>query len=225
MPIPLSERLPRHCGVSWQELPCGCAGSRRPCGSHLRNPPRNFRHINHLYGVAKRFGTSCRPSPVLPNGARTLFLRPVVNFSCNNAGNVACVRLLALWASWVKTLSAILLTIAMGLPMAAPLFASTENALPACCRRDGKHHCMGKSMLQMDSGTSPAISSAQTKCPQFPKMLGVTSHGQLGLSTSTAIFAGIVSHPALSPQTLSNCRVSLLRSHQKRGPPLSFVLC
>jgi len=125
----------------------------------------------------------------------------------------------------VRTLSAILLTIVMGLPMAAPLFASGENALPACCRRDGKHHCMGKMSPAIEVGTADVVSAAQTKCPQFPKMLGVSSHSQLGLNTSTAVFAGIVSHPALSPQTQSNYRVSLLRSHQKRGPPLSFVLC
>ena len=164
-------------------------------------------------------------------GTRTGSTRP--NLVLELAANLICskdqvgtrVRLLAFWGSWVRTLSAILLTIVMGLPMAMPLFASGETALPACCRRDGKHHCMGKSMLQMDIGTTPAVSAAQSKCPQFPKMLGVSSHSQLGLSTSTAVFAGIVSHPALSPQTLSNYRVSLLRSHQKRGPPLSFVLC
>jgi hypothetical protein len=113
----------------------------------------------------------------------------------------------------------------MGLPMAMPLFASGEPALPACCRRDGKHHCMGKISPAIDLGTAPLLSAAQTNCPRFPKMLTVNSHSQLGLSTSTAVFAEIVSHPALSPQTLSNYRVSLLRSHQKRGPPLSFVLC
>ena len=154
-----------------------------------------------------------------------MFLQTGANLSCNNDGYGACVRLLAFWGSWVRTLSAILLTIVMGLPMAAPLFASGEKSLPACCRRDGKHRCMGKSMLQMDVGTSPAISSAQTMCPHFPKVLAVNSHSQLGLYTSTAVFAGIVSHPALSPQTQSNYRVSLLRSHQKRGPPLSFALC
>jgi hypothetical protein len=112
----------------------------------------------------------------------------------------------------------------MGFPMTAPLFASAEKALPACCRRDGKHHCIGKTSAQIDVGSVPAVSGARTNCPQFPKMLGVTSHGQFGLSTSTAVFAEIVSHPALSPQTQSNYRVSLLRSHQKRGPPPSFVL-
>ena len=155
----------------------------------------------------------------------TLLVQLVANLPRNNDWYRACVRLLAFWGSWVRTLSAILLTIVMGLPMAAPLFASGETALPACCRRNGEHHCMGKSMPQIDVGTAPAVSAAQTKCPQFPKMLGVSSHNQLGLSTSTAVFAGVVSHPALSPQTLSNYRVSMLRSHQKRGPPLSFVLC
>jgi len=162
---------------------------------------------------------------VLPNRARALLFQLVPNLPCNNDRYRACVRLLAMWGSWVRTLSAILLTIAMGLPMAAPLFASGETALPICCRRNGKHHCMAKMSHAMDLGTTPTVSLPQTKCPQFPKMLGVTSHGRLGFSTSTAVFAGIVSHPALSPQTQSNYRVSLLRSHQKRGPPPSFALC
>jgi len=175
--------------------------------------------------------SGCLGGMVADCGTRTGFIRPnlvlelVAILICSKVQVGTYVRLLAIRGSWVRTLSAILLTIAMGLPMAAPLFASTENALPACCRRDGKHHCMGKSMFQMDVGTSPAISSAQTKCPHFPTILAVNRHSQLGLTTSTAVFAGIVSHPALSPQTQSNYRVSLARSHQKRGPPLSFALC
>lgn len=124
---------------------------------------------------------------------------------------------------WVRTLSAIVLSILMGLPIAAPLFASSEPTLPACCRRNGKHHCMKPAGPAKESGSAPSISRTGMKCPQFPEMIGVTVHGQLGLCTSAAVFAEIISHPAVSPQTVSNYRVSLVRSHQKRGPPTSSL--
>jgi hypothetical protein len=196
----------------------------RRAGFHRRFPSR--RTVPDAIRTTKKFLIIPRVSKTLRNRAPDfVFCEDWQICSATNDRHGACVRLLASWGSWMRTLSAILLTAVMGLPMAMPLFASGETALPVCCRRDGKHHCMGKTSTQIDVGAVPAVSGAQTNCPQFPKVLGVTSHSQLGLSTSTAVFAGIISHPALSPQTQSNYRVSLLRSHQKRGPPPSSALC
>jgi hypothetical protein len=114
------------------------------------------------------------------------------------------------------------LSMVMILPIAAPLFASGEQTLPACCRRDGKHHCALSVDSTRESSSAPSISSTRTKCPQFPQTMGVTVH-QVGLGTSAAVFAEIISHPAVSPQALSNYRVSLVRSHQKRGPPSNLL--
>ena len=119
----------------------------------------------------------------------------------------------------MRTLSAIVLAILMGLPTAAPLLASGVPTLTACCRRDGKHHCNKRADLRIEGGVAPSISRSEAKCPQFLQMMGVTVHGQIGLGASAAALAEIISHPAVSPQTLSNYRVSLVRSHQKRGPP------
>jgi hypothetical protein len=121
----------------------------------------------------------------------------------------------------VRTLSAIALSILMGLPIAAPLLASGEPTLTACCRREGKHHCMKRSDPRIEGGSAPSIS--RTKCPQFPLTMGGTVHDQIGLGASAAVFAEIISHPAVSPQTLSNYRVSLVHSHQKRGPPTNAL--
>jgi len=122
---------------------------------------------------------------------------------------------------WVRTLSAILLTITMGLPMAGPLFASGESSVPACCRRSGKHQCMQMMLSSAGAGSQsmPAFSGAGMKCPLLPRVMASSSHRQVGLSTSAAVFAEIVSHPAVSPQSQCNYRVSLGRSHHKRGPP------
>jgi hypothetical protein len=123
----------------------------------------------------------------------------------------------------VKTLSAIALSILMGLPISAPLLVSGERTLTACCRRDGKHHCMKRADPGIEGGSAPSIRRTEAKCPQFPQTMGVTVHGQIGLGASAAVFAEIISHPAVSPQTLSNYRVSLVRSHQMRGPPTSAL--
>lgn len=119
----------------------------------------------------------------------------------------------------MKTASAILLLIVLGMPLGAPLLADVNVAsVPACCRRDGKHHCM-KTEASTDTGEQPAFTRIETKCPQCPRALSPTVHSQLGLSLSASVFAEIVSHPALSPQTETSYRISLARSHQKRGPP------
>jgi len=111
----------------------------------------------------------------------------------------------------------------MGLPIAATLLASGAAALPACCRRDGKHRCMRRADLRIERGPAPSISGTEAKCLQFPQTMGVMIHGPIGLSVSAAVFAEIISHPAVAPQTLSNYCVSLVRWHQKRGPPTSAL--
>jgi len=56
-----------------------------------------------------------------------------------------------------------------------------------------------------------------------PAAFTASVHTQAGLTISAAVYAGVVSHPALSPQAESNYRVSLVRSHQKRGPPSAVL--
>ncbi|HSS96924.1 MAG TPA: hypothetical protein VLK33_07840 [Terriglobales bacterium] len=109
------------------------------------------------------------------------------------------------------------------LPCAAPLFASSsESAIAACCRRDGKHHC-AQTARMAGYPNVPAFSQ-DMKCPMAPRAFTTPVHSQTGLTASAAVFAEIISHPAVSPQTLSNYRVSLMRSHQKRGPPATVLI-
>jgi len=122
----------------------------------------------------------------------------------------------------MRVACAILVLLVMGFPIASPFVAPGRNAaLPACCRRDGKHHCMMKAMHTMESSRSsgPAVTSPVEKCPFFPRHFAVTAHFQAGLPTTSAVFADVVAHPAFSPQTQAKYRISRARSHQKRGPP------
>ena len=69
----------------------------------------------------------------------------------------------------VKRTLASLLLLLIGFPLIGPaLFAGNdaEANLPACCRRDGKHHCsMMDAAERQESG--PALTA--NRCPQFPK--------------------------------------------------------
>jgi hypothetical protein len=129
----------------------------------------------------------------------------------------------------VRRLLAILIAILVGLPTVTPLFAlSTGDDLsrPACCRSDGKHHCMLADMDMSGSSsdrsgfTAPSISE---RCPYGAKSVPSTSHSDWSLDTAQAVFAGVVAHPAVAPQTESKRRISADRSRQKRGPPASLL--
>jgi hypothetical protein len=121
----------------------------------------------------------------------------------------------------------------LGLPMFSPLFAMAggdAGNLPACCRRDGKHHCMMMAGMLMGSsdgasassnpGTQPTVAIMTEPCPYGPQGLPGAVHRDWQLDTASAVFAGLMAHPSGSPQTESKCRVSSLRARHKRGPPM-----
>ena len=128
----------------------------------------------------------------------------------------------------MRRLLAILIAILVGLPAVSPLFAlvtGDDPSRPACCRRDGKHHCM---LADMDmSGTAyrsrPGFSAPtlSERCPYGAKSTPATQHPEWTLQTAQAVFAGVVAHPAVTPQTESKRRISADRSRHKRGPPAS----
>ncbi|HXR77505.1 MAG TPA: hypothetical protein VN737_16105 [Bryobacteraceae bacterium] len=99
-----------------------------------------------------------------------------------------------------------------------PLFASDSNSpLPACCRKAGKHHCAQQSM----HSPSPdrAASVVAQKCPLFPHNTTPAHVESYTPSDSLTLFAGLLSHPAISAQAEAGYRISFHRSRQKRGPP------
>jgi hypothetical protein len=95
--------------------------------------------------------------------------------------------------------------------------SDADSQLPACCRRDGKHHC-AMTENQPAPSVGPLLHAA--RCPSFPAAKAVPASRTLGLvRISQAIFAGLVSHPASRPQTEALYRISYSRAGQKRGPP------
>jgi hypothetical protein len=109
-------------------------------------------------------------------------------------------------------------------PLILPLLAITagsEANLPACCRRNGAHHCLGKMLPATSSGTS--LSAIPPRCPAFPAAITQARHNELSFPSPSFISTEIVSHPAIKPQTQARASVAFNRSHPKRGPPAQLL--
>jgi len=107
-----------------------------------------------------------------------------------------------------------------GLPVVSAFTGRlSEDNLPACCRRNGKHHCMMQMAPSTDS--RPAFSGTPQHCPLFPKgvLPGPTRLNLFAPAPSATFFAAVQSHPAFAAQTEARYRIAFDRSRLKRGPP------
>lgn len=111
----------------------------------------------------------------------------------------------------------ILLLGLFGFSLASPLaFASdADSQLPACCRRNGAHHCVMAATLPP---SGPAVEA--TPCRSFPgaQVLPAPT-GTVLLRISQGIFAHVFSEPTRQSLAEERCLTRAGRSHQKRGPP------
>jgi hypothetical protein len=101
----------------------------------------------------------------------------------------------------------------------APLIAQEPEAnLPACCRRNGKHHCMMR-MMKQRSGIQKGFSTVSQKCPYCPVGVCAAYSPTYKPEAAAAYYAEAVFYPAPAQRTSAHYRSSFLRSHPKRGPP------
>jgi hypothetical protein len=115
--------------------------------------------------------------------------------------------------------SALLVILACDTTLPA-LLASPESNLPACCRRDGKHHCAMLEMLdKQQENAGPAWKTVAKKCPLFPR--GTVAFFATSFTPPpVADFAGLLSSASVvKAQTEVLFRISHSRTRQKRGPP------
>jgi hypothetical protein len=128
----------------------------------------------------------------------------------------------------MRRLITISLLAMLGLQFVLPLLALTarsETNLPACCRRNGRHHCMmGMAERGQHTSRDPQFTSPPPKCPYRPAAVVVTHGNAFAPPLAHAIFASLGAHPAITAQTESKLRISVDRSRQKRGPPTLFRL-
>jgi hypothetical protein len=120
----------------------------------------------------------------------------------------------------MRRLLASALVLAFFSPLIAPVFTASINEadLPACCRRNGKHHCM---MYRMAMGLAPwPYRTVQDKCPYSPfaHVAILLFHGYVrrerpAVAAHSAVLAARIC------QAEAGYRISFFRSRQKRGPP------
>jgi hypothetical protein len=126
----------------------------------------------------------------------------------------------------VRRVLSIVLLLLFSAPLISPLLAltaSSEMNLPACCRRNGAHHCMMKAQPTESSSAGINLSAIPQRCPAYPAAVTPVRHGNLSVHAASLIFAEIVSHPAIKIQTEALARVALDRARQKRGPPTELL--
>jgi hypothetical protein len=95
---------------------------------------------------------------------------------------------------------------------------STEARLPACCRRDGEHHCATMAVA-VEPSSETQVKALPPVCP-FRSQASSVAYATSYLPESfPAHFAGQQSHPSIHAQSHAKQRISEACSHQKRGPP------
>jgi hypothetical protein len=110
------------------------------------------------------------------------------------------------------------------------LDARDDSRLPACCRRNGAHHCaMSEDMqaaLERATGSAPTFTAPAT-CPSFPGFALGFSTPSHALAASGS-WAPVILEQARTPLAASaDVRTIGIRTRSGRAPPvsLSSALC
>jgi hypothetical protein len=112
---------------------------------------------------------------------------------------------------------AILLALVFNWMLILPAFAgSAESKLPACCRKNGKHHC---ALTQSQESTSaPSVQAG--RCAFFANDQTLPPIPTVGMpKVGQTILATVLSHRASRPRTEKLGGIPFDRTGQKRGPP------
>jgi hypothetical protein len=106
-------------------------------------------------------------------------------------------------------------------PLSAALGGTEDASLPACCRRNGAHHCamsMETTAEAVQRGSTPIVSAPLT-CPYYPGSVAAIT------GSIQALVAAAISIPALAARSYRAAAVTLAavsqpnRTHAGRGPP------
>ena len=119
----------------------------------------------------------------------------------------------------------ILLVLLFGLGPLSAIAGGEDANLPACCRRNGAHHCamaarMAARMRQVDP---QAHLSAPLTCPSYPGLSAIFT------APGSALLAPTAEMPGTKTQVFVNAAICVAptssprRDHAGRGPPASIL--
>jgi len=125
----------------------------------------------------------------------------------------------------VRRLLSIALVLLLGLPLFASVFeAQAQRAsLPACCRRNGAHHCRMSAQEMQALLDGHHFATVHSKCPLYPAA-PVTLHRQ-DLSFDSAKPALPETPDSLAQKTAQIAawaRAAEAGARHKRGPPATL---
>jgi hypothetical protein len=121
----------------------------------------------------------------------------------------------------MRRLLAISLLLLFSLPLISPLFALTANVdghLPACCRRNGAHHCA--KTVQDEQSQGIRLSAVREKCPAYPQAIAPLRRNDLSLHASAPLSIRLAVSSADEASEHARAWIELDHSMQERGPPL-----
>ncbi len=105
-----------------------------------------------------------------------------------------------------------LLLVLISFGAALPFVRELQTNVPACCRRDGAHHCMA-----MTATTADGFKAAAGNCPY--RHLAVVSTATVAILVSRQVFR---LSPSASPVLSADAPLTAFRDAgnvSKRGPP------
>jgi len=128
----------------------------------------------------------------------------------------------------MRRVPAILLVFLFSFSLIGPALLVDDQAnLPACCRRDGKHHCgMVDGGMADAPSPGPAVAAVRVKCPLFPGAgVFVARSGAALVTAVTAVAAPIDGCAPRAAQAHCGYCIGSRFSHRQRGPPrfLSYL--
>jgi hypothetical protein len=120
----------------------------------------------------------------------------------------------------LRRLLATLLLVLFTLSLLSPAFGSdSDTGVPACCRRNGAHHCLMAGSMLGARGAQPGFRNNR-KCPLYSGFSLMPGH------------ASSIIHPPFAADSIPFRTASILvrqtdlaravsasRAHSKRGPP------
>ena len=124
----------------------------------------------------------------------------------------------------LRWIAAAVLCLCLVAPFAAPLaYPDPESNLPACCRRDGKHHCAMMEQFLAQQKAQDGETRIRVTGERCPYRSGLPTshrgHQQLAAPVVLAFYAGVEKHPAIFVYVRVYACVAEARSNLKRGPP------
>jgi hypothetical protein len=105
-----------------------------------------------------------------------------------------------------------------------PLLAVADvPSLPACCRRDGAHHCaMMAKMAHAGATTAPALRTVLKLCPFRSALAAGGTQLKWYIPAALPLALSRKAQPLEERKARARIAAVEIRAHPKRGPPFCF---